>query len=69
MKFFWCEGIFSRILISKLDVKMNLSIITKNHAADPEIGFRTKSILKTYAAAMPTVWELKILCCHSDSRL
>ena len=46
-------------------------IITKNPAADPEIGFRTKSILKTYgcAAAMPTVWELKILCCHSDSRL
>ena len=27
-------------------VKMNLRIITKNHAADPEIGFLTKSISK-----------------------
>ena len=39
---------------------MNLRIITKHHAADPEIGFLTKSILKPYgrAAAMPTAWEL-----------
>ena len=46
-------------LISKIDVKMNLSIITKNHAADPEKGFLTKSILKTYGRAMaiPTAWE------------
>ena len=35
-------------------------IITKNHAADPEIRFLTKSILKPYgrAAVMPTAWEL-----------
>ena len=35
---------------------MNLRIITKNHAVDPEIGLLTKSILKPYgrAAAMPT---------------
>ena len=43
-----------------MGVKMNLRIITKNHAANPEIGFFTKLILKPYgrAAAMPTSWEL-----------
>ena len=43
-------------------VKMNLRIITKNHAADPEIGFHTKSISKPNgrATAMPTAWELSI---------
>ena len=40
-------------------VKMNLRIITKNHAADPEIGFLTKSISKPYS--MPTAWELKAI--------
>ena len=41
-------------------VKMNLRIITKNHVADPEIGFLTKSISKPngYAKTMPTAWEL-----------
>ena len=40
-----------------MGVKINLRIITKNNAADPEIGFLMKSILKPYdrAAAMPTV--------------
>ena len=35
---------------------------TKNHAADPEIGFLTKSISKAngYATAMPPAWELRI---------
>ena len=39
---------------------MNLRIITKNHAADPEIGFLTKSVSKRYwrATAMPTAWDL-----------
>ena len=39
---------------------MNLRIITKNNAADPEIGFLAKSISKSndYATAMPTAWEL-----------
>ena len=43
--------------------KINLRIITENLAADPEIGFLTKSILKPYgrATAMPTAWELKRL--------
>ena len=42
---------------------MNLRIITKNHAADPEIGFLAKSISKPYgrATAMPTAWELKFV--------
>ena len=44
----------------KNGVKMNLRIITKNHAADPEIGFFTKSILKSYgrATAMSSAWGL-----------
>ena len=39
---------------------MNLSIITKKYAADPEIGFLTESISKPNdrARAMPTAWEL-----------
>ena len=53
---------FSEILISKMDVKMNLRIITKNRAADPEIVFLIKSILEPYgrSTAMPTAWELAI---------
>ena len=40
---------------------MSLRIITKKHAADPEIEFLTKSISKLdgCATAMPTAWELK----------
>ena len=40
---------------------MNLRITTKNHEADPEIGFLTKSISKPYgrATTMPLAWELK----------
>ena len=43
-----------------MGVKMNLRIIIKNHTADPEIGFLTKSISKSYggATAMPPAWEL-----------
>ena len=39
---------------------MNLRIIMKNYAADPEIGLLTKSIWKPNgrATAMPTAWEL-----------
>ena len=52
---------FSEILISKMDVKLKLRLITENRAADPEIGFLIKSILKPYghAAAMPTAYELR----------
>ena len=61
MKFFEDKDFFSWISISKMSVKMNLRIITKNHAADPEIGFLTKSISKPYcrATAIPPAWELK----------
>ena len=43
-----------------MNVKMKLRIITKNHAADPEIEFVTKSISKPFcrATAIPTAWEL-----------
>ena len=41
-------------------------MITKDHAADPEMGFLTKSILKPYgrAAVMPTA--LEFTCYDSD---
>ena len=43
-----------------MGVKMNLRILTKNHEADPEIGFLAKSISKPYGhvTAMPPAWEL-----------
>ena len=46
-----------------MGVKMNERIITKNHEADPEIGFLTKSISKLYgrATAMPPAWEFSKL--------
>ena len=42
-----------------MGVKMNSRIITKNHAADPEIEFLRKSISKPYgrATARPPAWE------------
>ena len=57
--FFGVKDFFSKILIPKMDVKMNRRIITKNHAADPGIGFLAKSISKSYgrATAMPPAWE------------
>ena len=38
---------------------MNLRIIKKNHAADQEIEFLTKSILKPFVRArgMPPAWK------------
>ena len=42
-----------------MGVKVNVRIITKNHAADPEKEFLTKLISKLYdrATAMPQAWE------------
>ena len=65
------------ILIYKIAVKMNarqsinFTIITKNHAADPEIWFLTKSISKPYgrATAMPTAWELRLIWLCQDQYL
>ena len=44
-----------------MGVKMNLRLITKNHAADPEIGFLTISISEPYvrATAMTPAWVLR----------
>ena len=41
---------------------MNFRIKKKNQAADPEIGFLTKSISKPYGHAMakPTAWDLML---------
>ena len=43
-----------------MGVKMNIGMIMKNYAADPEIGFITKSISKPYgrSTAMPPAWKL-----------
>ena len=45
----------------KIAVKINFRIIKKNHPADPEIGFLTKSISKPYDSAtdMPTAREIR----------
>ena len=42
---------------------MNLRITTKNHAADPKIGFLTKVISEPNGCTtvMPTAWELSHL--------
>ena len=37
----------------KIAVKMNLRIITKNHAADPEKGFLKKTLSTRMAAQRP----------------
>ena len=37
MKFFWCQGFSFVNFDFKMDVKMNLRIITKNHAANSKI--------------------------------
>ena len=46
---------------------MNLSIITKNSEADPEIGFVMKSIAEPYdrATATPIACELSHFCFKS----
>ena len=43
-----------------MGANMNLRIITKNHEANLEKGFFTKSISKPYdhSRAMPSAWEL-----------
>ena len=50
---------------------MNLRIITKNHAADPEIGFLNKSIFMPFGqtAAMPIAWELSFAYFFSSRKI
>ena len=61
MIFFGAKEFFyaKEYLISKMAVKMNLRMLTKNQI-DQEIRFLAKSILKSNgcATAMPTAWEL-----------
>ena len=52
--FFGVKEFFPWILISKMDVKMNLRVITKNHAADLKIGSPFKSILEPIALTSPS---------------
>ena len=63
MKFFGVKQFFSGILISKMDVKMNLRIITKNLAADSKIGFPLKIDFRAdwTHESNPTAWELILL--------
>ena len=53
MTLFWLQGFFSENFISEMGVKMNLRIMTKSYAADPEIGFPTKSILQPFGLMCP----------------
>ena len=49
--------------------KIKLRIITKNHTADPEIGYLTKSILKLYAYMYgPTVSQYRFYGFRSSQR-
>ena len=60
MKFFWCQGIFFDNLISKMGVKMNFRIITKNHEDDSKIGFSPKIDFRADGSqeSHPTTWVL-----------
>ena len=61
--YFGVKNFFFANFFYKMDVIMNLRIKTKIYAADPDIGFLTKSILKRYCrvAVMPTASELMII--------
>ena len=63
MKFFGVNEFFFVILISKMDVKMNLRIITKNHADDSKIGSLLNIDFKAEWTheSMPTAWVLTYL--------
>ena len=58
---FWIQIFLKWTLISKMAVKINFRIKTKNHAVNPEMRFLTKLISKPNdcATAFPTAWVLK----------
>ena len=64
MKFFWYQGIFSCIMISKMGVKTNLRIITKNHAADSKkkvprkIDFRANGTHESHPTALKLIYRI-----------
>ena len=47
------DNFLSEIMISKIGVKINFRIKAKNHSADPEKEFLTKSISNRLAAQRP----------------
>ena len=49
---FGAREFFSRIMIQKMIVKMNLRIITRTYAADPEKGFLAKLIFNRYGRTL-----------------
>ena len=58
------KNFFSKILISKIGVKMKLRIMIKNYAVDSVIQFPTKSILRPIVLKLrnnPLPWELRFL--------
>ena len=58
------EKFFSWILISKIGVKMNFRILTKNHAADSKIGLPQKMDFRAARTheSNSTAWELNAKC-------
>ena len=58
--YFGIKEFFLANFVSKMNVKMNLRIITKNHAADSKIGFLLKIVFRAdwTHESNPTAWEL-----------
>ena len=50
---FWWQGFFSENFIPEMGVKMNLRIVSKSYAADPELGSPKKSILPSFELLSP----------------
>ena len=74
VKFFWCQGIFFVDFYFKNGGKMNLRIITKNHAADSKIGSPLKIDFKAEWTheSMPTAsrcrdLNLKTILTNTDT--
>ena len=57
--FFFCQAFFSWIWISKMSVKMDIRIITNNHAAESKIGSSQKINFRADQTheSHPTAWE------------
>ena len=65
--YFGIKEFFLANFVSKMNVKMNLRIITKNHAADSKIGFLLKIDFRAdwTHESNPTAWELRIIYLNS----
>ena len=59
MNFNWRQGFFSCIIISKIGVKMNFRIITRNHGAVSKIGSTKIDFRADWTnESHPGVWEV-----------